>query len=127
MFNRTGLAAMVVACAFAMTTEAASAFGLSFTWGPTKACFDRNSPPMSVSGVPDGTRKLKFRMVDLDAPNYPHGGGSVAWANKAAIPYGAFQYKGPCPPSPHTYEFTVQALDSAGKVLATAKARRKFP
>lgn len=118
------LAAMVV-----LAAGPAAAMSLSFSWGPTKACFDPKSPPMSVSGVPKGTKKLKFRMVDLNAPNYPHGGGTVSWSGKTSgkLPYGAFRYKGPCPPSPHIYQFTVRAYDASGKRLATAKAKKRFP
>ena len=105
----------------------ASAMSLSFSWGPTKKCFDSKSPPMRVKGVPKGTKKLRFRMVDLNAPNYPHGGGTVRWRGKSSIPYGAFRYKGPCPPNPHTYRFTVEALDGKNKVLAKARAKRRFP
>ena len=105
----------------------ASAMSMSFTWGPTKQCFDSKSPPITLKGVPKGTAKLRFRMIDADAPNYPHGGGTVSWTGKGSLPYGAFRYKGPCPPRPHTYQFTAEALDKSGKVLATARARKRFP
>ena len=105
----------------------ASAMSMSFKWGPTKDCFDRKSPPITVRNVPAGTKKLRFKMVDLNAPNYPHGGGTVTWKGNGNLPYGAFRYKGPCPPSPHTYEISVKALGSGNKVLATAKSRRRFP
>jgi phosphatidylethanolamine-binding protein (PEBP) family uncharacterized protein len=105
----------------------ASAMDVKFEWGPTKDCFDPNSPPFEVSDVPTGTKTLSFRMIDLQVPDYPHGGGAVAYAGSGSIPYGAFEYKGPCPPSPHTYEFTVKALDASGGVLATATAQRRFP
>lgn len=107
----------------------ASAMSLSFDWGPTKDCFDRKSPPMTLSGVPAGTKKLKFKMVDLNTVAFNHGGGTVNWSGGSSgnLPYGAFRYTGPCPPSPHTYQFTVDALDASGKKLATAKAKRRFP
>lgn len=107
----------------------ASAMSLSFSWGPTAKCFDSKSPPMTLSGVPKGTVKLRFRMVDLNKPDYPHGGGTVRWSSGArgSLPYGAFRYKGPCPPSPHVYRFTVEALDGSGKALAKAQAKRRFP
>jgi len=110
---------------FGMTVTASS-MSLSFDWGPTKKCFDSKSPPMSLSGVPEGTVKLRFKMVDLNAMNYNHGGGTVAYAGKSKLPYGAFRYKGPCPPAPHMYQFKVDALDKNGKKLATAKARKSF-
>lgn len=100
---------------------------MSFQWGPTKKCFDRKSPPIELSGVPKGTKSLDIRMVDLQAPNYPHGGAKIAYSGKQSLPYGAFKYRGPCPPSPHQYRITVKALDAAGKVLATSKASRIFP
>jgi phosphatidylethanolamine-binding protein (PEBP) family uncharacterized protein len=105
----------------------AHAFDMSFTWGPTKPCFDPKSPPITLKSVPDGTKKLRFKMVDLDAPSYPHGGGTVSYAGKNSLPYGAFRYQGPCPPSPHTYQISVDALDGSGKKLGSAKAKRRFP
>ena len=111
---------------FAAMTASASAMSMSFDWGPTKSCFDPKSPPISLSDVPKGTVKLRFKMVDLNAINYPHGGGTVTYTGKNKLAYGAFRYKGPCPPSPHTYQFTVDALDKNGKKLATAKARKSF-
>ena len=77
--------------------------------------------------MPAGAVKLDIRMVDLDAPSYPHGGATVVYSGQPSLPYGAFTYRGPCPPSPHTYEFTVKALDGSGKPLATAIARKRFP
>jgi len=105
----------------------AMAMGLSFDWGPTKECFDKKSPPMRVSAVPAGTAKLRFKMIDLNAPDYPHGGGTVTYSGNGNLPYGAFRYTGPCPPSPHVYQFTVEALDSSGKILAKATAKKRFP
>lgn len=109
------------------TPGSATAMELSFDWGPTKSCFDRNSPPIRLKDVPKGTKKIRFRMKDLDAPNYPHGGGVVKYAGKNVFPYGSFRYRGPCPPSRHRYRITAEALDANGKVLATAAAIRPFP
>jgi len=105
----------------------ARAMSLSFSWGPTKSCFDRNSPPIRLKDVPKGTKKIRFRMKDLDAPDYPHGGGVVTYTGRNTFPYGSFRYKGPCPPSRHRYRITAEALDANGKVLATASAVRPFP
>lgn len=99
----------------------------SVDWGPTKKCFDSKSPPIKLSGVPAGTTRLDIRMTDLDAPNFHHGGGKVDYAGNAALAYGAFTYKGPCPPSRHKYKFTIKALDAKGKTLATANAAKSFP
>lgn len=107
----------------------ASAAGMkaSVEWGPTTKCFDSKSPPIKLSGVPDGTAKLDIRMVDLDMPSYPHGGGKVAYAGQKSLEYGAFRYKGPCPPTKHKYRFTVKAFAAKGKMLAKATADRSFP
>lgn len=104
----------------------AHAMSVSFQWGPTTKCFDTKSPPMTLSGVPAGTVKLDIRMVDLNVPDYPHGGGKIPYTGNS-LPYGAFHYHGPCPPATHGYQFTVKALDANGKTLATAKARKNFP
>ena len=117
----------LLAGALLLPAQAASAMSLSFSWGPTKSCFDRNSPPIRLSGVPKGTVKIRFRMKDLDAPMYPHGGGTVQWKGQRSLPYGAFRYKGPCPPSRHRYRITAEALDANGRVLARASAVRPFP
>ena len=125
----------VIAATLLITGTYASAMELSFSWGPTIKCFDSKSPPMTVSQVPNGTAKLRFRMVDRNKMSYRHGGGTVDFKGSGNLPYGAFlnspfrPYKGPCPrrTSPHTYEFTVQAIDMSGRVLAKANARRKFP
>jgi hypothetical protein len=38
-----------------------------------------------------------------------------------------FAYKGPCPPQQHSYQWTVEAQDGAGKTLVTATVTKKFP
>ena len=122
-FIYTGMlaAALMTGC-----MSGASAMSLSFEWGPTKKCFDSKSPPIKLGAVPKGTAKIRFKMVDLNAISYPHGGGTVKYAGKNNLPYGAFRYKGPCPPTTHTYQITATALDAKGKKLAVAKARRSF-
>jgi phosphatidylethanolamine-binding protein (PEBP) family uncharacterized protein len=108
-------------------SQAQPKFAVDFTWEGTAKCFDPKSPPFSVSGVPAGTKVLRFAMKDLDAPNFPHGGGSVAYSGQSRIERGAFGYKGPCPPQQHSYQWTVEAQDGAGKTLATATATKTFP
>jgi phosphatidylethanolamine-binding protein (PEBP) family uncharacterized protein len=103
-------------------------FGVEVSWEGTAACFDPKSPPFTLSGVPPGTKRLTFVMKDLDAPSFPHGGGTVAFTGQNQVTRGAFSYKGPCPPSgQHTYQWTVEAQDAGGKTLATATVTKKFP
>jgi Raf kinase inhibitor-like YbhB/YbcL family protein len=84
-------------------------------------------PPLSVSGVPEGTVSLAFVMDDPDAP----GGTWDHWILWNVAPdttdvaegrepegvsgrndFGNTGYGGPCPPARHTYRFKVYALDA---------------
>jgi phosphatidylethanolamine-binding protein (PEBP) family uncharacterized protein len=103
-------------------------FAADFSWEGTASCFDPRSPPFSLTSVPAGTRKLKFVMKDLDAPSYPHGGGTVVYSGQDQVGRGAFSYQGPCPPQgQHSYQWTVEAQDESGKTLAAATVTKKFP
>jgi phosphatidylethanolamine-binding protein (PEBP) family uncharacterized protein len=119
-------AATVAAFSWDMTASAAGAMSLTFSWAGVASCSQR-PPAFTLSGVPGGTSRLAFNMVDLDLPSYPHGGGTIPFQGDE-VPAGSFSYTGPCPPAgQHTYRWTVQALDATGKVLATAAASRPFP
>jgi len=116
------------ALVFLVSASAAQSMTVTAEWGPTKACFDPKSPPMTIAGSPAGTAKFAISMADLQS-SFLHGGGTVA-VNGGKLPYGAFSYKGPCPPAGqrHFYQFTVKALDAHGKILTTAKsAKMQFP
>lgn len=67
-------------------------------------------------------------MVDLNVPTFHHGGSIIPYAGDA-VKRGAIRYTGPCPPAGqhHRYQWTVKALDAAGKTLATAIATETFP
>ncbi len=85
------------------------------------------SPPLSMTGVPEGTESLALIVDDPDAP----GGNWVHWVvwnippeadfEEGSVPEGAEQgmndfkkheYGGPCPPSgKHRYFFKLYALD----------------
>jgi len=124
--------ATVLILANGIATANASSLTVSFKWGKTPACSGGqpgivNSPAFKVGHVPKGTKSLRFRMTDLDAPSYPHGGGTVAYHGKSRVSAGAFRYTGPCPPFPHTYNWSVEALSAKGKTLARGNVRRGFP
>ena len=51
--------------------------------------------PFSLSGVPNGTKTLQFHMIDLDKPDYDHGGGNVAYTGHKTIPCGALNNYSP--------------------------------
>ena len=100
----------------------------SFSWAGVARC--SSSPPaFTLSGVPAGTTRLAFNMIDLNAPSYPHGGGTIAYQGGNQIAAGTFSYKGPCPPENqrHNYRWTVRALDAGGNTLATTSAASPFP
>ncbi len=107
-------------------------FSFSFTWGDIPLCTSGHprrvpSPRFVVSNLPEGTDRIVFRLKDLDAPAYNHGGGKVAIDRDGVIPAGAFTYKSPCPPGGvHRYEWRATAKHGA-KVLARARARRNYP
>ena len=70
-------------------------------------------------------------MIDLNAPDFRHGGGTVPYAGEDLVPAGAFRYLGPCPPAgPHRYMWTAKARDRGttfGRTLGEATATRSFP
>jgi Raf kinase inhibitor-like YbhB/YbcL family protein len=100
---------------------------------------DNLSPPLSWSGVPEGATQLRIASIDPDAPS----GAFTHWlvtgidpsstgVDEGSVPtggtaetnsFGEPAYGGPCPPrghDPHRYVFTIEAIDAAGEVLASA-------
>lgn len=123
------VAAVTITCAVP-----ASAFEIAFTWDGLKSCTSGNpntvaNPRFVLSDVPDGTKFIRFKLVDTNVRQFDHGGGVVAWDGQGVIEPGAFKYKSPCPPNgSHKYEWTAtaQSKKSGGK-LGTAKAVRAYP
>ena len=121
------LLVMMLVCEGSLRAQM-SRFAVDVTWAGSKSCFDPQSPPFTLNGVPPGTQRLHFAMKDLDAPDFRHGGGTVAYDGQRLVPRGAFSYRGPCPPQgQHHYQWTVEAVDAAGHTLATASITKKFP
>ncbi len=120
----SSLACVAVSAGVLFASAPAHALEASFRW-----C--SGSPEFKLQGVPKGTAKLTFRMLDLNAPGFRHGGGEVAYTGKNVVPCGALRgnnYRGPSPPSgAHTYRWTITAIDASGKVLAETKVERQFP
>ena len=112
----------------------AEEFSISFEWGDIKKCTTGRpnmvlNPIFTLNNVPEGTKFLKFKMKDKNAPSYNHGGGKIEYFGESVIEPGAFTYKSPCGPSgKHIYEWTVtaQSEKNSGK-LAVAKAKKKQP
>ena len=129
MRNAPRTAALALALILPAAANAA-ALGLRFTWAGTAAC-STTPPAFAISNIPKETKYLDFRLTDLDAPHYLHGGGEIAYSGSGDIPAGAFDgaYNGPCPPggTRHSYVWTVRALDANRKVIAEGKATGRFP
>lgn len=123
---------LTLTAALLAASTAAADMTLSFQWGNIPNCRSGRpgtvgSPEFIVKGVPAGTTTIEFRMKDLNAPSYNHGGGKVKMTGSGKLPFGAFKYKSPCPPGGvHTYEWTATAK-AGSKTIARAKARRKYP
>ena len=86
------------------------------------------SPPLNITGVPEGAKSLVLILHDPDAPNgdFTHWlvwniPSNTATINENSAPSGAIEgtngagktgYMGPCPPSgTHHYLFEIYALD----------------
>jgi phosphatidylethanolamine-binding protein (PEBP) family uncharacterized protein len=125
-FSLPWLSAVIGLTMIAMPGRA-NAFTASFSWAGIPAC-ERISPAFSLSGVPAGTKRLRFNMTDLDVPTFHHGGSAVAY-DGGAVKQGAISYIGPCPPGGqcHRYRWTIEAVDAAGKVLGTTTVAQTFP
>jgi hypothetical protein len=128
MMRGSGTIVAAVLLAVSAGTGAAQApLTVHFSWAGTAACATK-PPAFKIGGIPAGTKKLRFAMKDLDKPSFDHGGGTIDYAGGGEIPAGAFFYTGPCPPGgAHRYQWTVQALDGAGRVIATGQAIKPFP
>lgn len=125
---------LIAALVLGLTATSASAFEINFTWDGLKLCTSGNpnrvsNPAFALKGVPAGTKFIRFKLVDLDVPQYNHGGGVVKYQGQDVIKPGAFKYKSPCPPNgKHTYRWTAtaQTKKNGGK-LATAQKSRQYP
>ena len=120
--------------AISLSSAPALAFDISFTWEGLKLCNNGRpntvaSPVFSLASVPEGTKFIRFKLLDKNVPTFNHGGGVVAWNGETATPAGAFKYKSPCPPNgAHTYEWIATALSKKNSgQLGEARAKREYP
>ena len=121
------VAALLAGAVATLVTMPALAMSASFSWKGTSRC-SGTSPAFSIAGAPKGTASLRFAMRDYNAPNFNHGGSTVAFSG-GRVPAGAVSYIGPCPPpnETHRYIWTIDAIDASGSVLTTAQTEGKFP
>ncbi len=104
------------------------AFTARFSWVGVPAC-SGTSPAFTLSAVPKATTRLRFKMMDFDAPNFNHGGSTIDYGGKGSVSAGAVSYIGPCPPGgqKHRYVWIIEALDAAGMVLGKTETQGVFP
>ena len=122
---------IAVAFATGFMAQGAMAFQIDFSWAGLKLCTSGNpnsvtNPTFTLRDVPEGTKYIRFKLVDRDVPSYNHGGGVVAYNGQSTIAPGAFKYKSPCPPNgSHTYEWraTAQTKKNDGKIATTSTAK----
>jgi len=121
---------MMASLSAPVLANAADQLGVQFAWAGTRAC-SKTPPAFKIANIPQGTKSLSFRLVDLNLTSFNHGGGEVTYKGSGNIPAGSFSggYQGPCPPTGqvHTYEWTIDALDSNKSSLAEGKATGAFP
>jgi len=116
-------------CVSAKVSPNAVDLKVNFKWTKASNCSNK-SPKIVVSNIPKGTKSLKVKLEDFDAPTWNHGGGTVPYNGSGVIKAGALTngYNGPCPPSgSHSYQFTVHAIDKDGIIIGIGKAVKKFP
>jgi len=101
---------------------------VNFEWTKESRC-SNVSPPITVNNIPEETKYLRVKMVDLDLSRMDHGGSEVPYTGLKTINEGAIlPFLGPCPSETHSYEITVQALSADKKfILGHGKAVRKYP
>ncbi|MEJ2518267.1 MAG: hypothetical protein P8Y82_09945 [Methyloceanibacter sp.] len=75
-------------------------FTISFDWSDIPRCTSGRpntvgSPAFVLRDVPPGTTTIQFRLKDLNAPSYNHGGDAVQIGQDGRLPFGVFKYKSP--------------------------------
>ena len=125
------LALAVSALCFSVSAAQAE-FSMTFEWGDIPRCTSGSpntvgNPRFVLHDIPAGTQTIEFRLRDLNAPNYNHGGGRVTTNGATVIPFGTFRYRSPCPPGGvHTYRWTATARNG-NSVLGSTTAERQYP
>ena len=132
--RKTVLRFAILTAAALLVSAPAQAFEIDFTWDGLKSCTSGTpntvpNPRFVLKDVLEGTKFIRFKLVDTNVRQFNHGGGVVAYAGEDKIEPGAFKYKSPCPPNgSHKYEWTATALTKkSGGKLGTAKAARNYP
>lgn len=127
--------AFALALSILGTTAAAQDFTVDFSWEGLELCTSGRpnivgNPAFTIANIPNGTVWLYFQLTDLDAPQYPHGGGWISFGQRnGETAKNVFTYKSPCPPNgAHRYTWEVTATNMDRTIpLGTASLTRKYP
>jgi len=126
LLSVVGLCVVVSGCQTTKMADNVADLKIDFSWDNIEKC-TRISPAFKIDNIPPGTKKLSFNMIDIQVPAYPHGGSVIEYTGGNEIPQGAIDYTGPCPPSTHTYKWTVLALNAEENlVLGKGTAVKPF-
>lgn len=106
----------------------ASKLDVQVKWTEKSGC-SRVSPPITLKGLPASTKFIEVRMVDLDLPTFNHGGGDIDYIGQTIIAEGSLKFfNGPCPPNPHNYKFTVNAINAdKSAVVGVGEVNKRYP
>src|SRR4030042_7211998 len=113
---------VITGCTTTKVAPNAANLQVELKWTAANKC-SSVSPEIRVTGIPSTTKQLKISMIDLDKPDFNHGGGTVKYDGSNVIPAGGLKsYTGPCPPSgQHSYSIKVDAIDVSGVIVGSGK------
>ena len=103
---------------------------IDFEWSKKNECSE-TSPEIRIAGLPQRAEWLKVRLIDLYQPGADHGdwGEPIPVPKDSVIPTGGLRhFRGPCPPKYYgqsKYEFTVEALDQVGGLIAKGELAKE--
>lgn len=128
IFSLLPLVLIVAGCASVPVAPGAASLDVSVSWTAKSGC-SKISPPLVIKNLPADAKVIEVRMVDLNMPSFNHGGGDFQFAGSDVVAEGALKYfNGPCPPSQHSYKFTVKALNSdKSKIVGIGEVVKKYP
>ena len=104
------------------------AIGVAFRFTAADRCSPR-SPALELQGLPPGTTRVTVKLTDLNMPSFSQSGDVFVPPSGRVAPGTLPNYAGPCPPAGerHNFRFTVDAVDAAGRVVASGQATQMFP
>ncbi len=122
---------VLLATALVLTAAPAMAFEIDWEWGEVAACSPNDpakpepTPKISLKDVPEGTVRMRFKLVNINAPEQDHGSANFDYSGETEFEAGAYETKRPCFVVRNQYQWQALAFDANKKVIATAKSEPK--